>query len=214
MGKDSKTSYSQLKISSRYLYRNLSDYYDKVSARFDSRRCKVLSENFNGKQFLDFIPMKNFEYFVFCCPVDLNDYTDDEYSRSTKKIDFVIESCRKKSYEFSLGESMMFDNRKEMMMFAVITYVLNFLLQLNQDIDLELSTNSTTYLFKKLSELFKNCLGVSLSERYISNFIYSQFSKDCMKFKTVDSSDKLKNVSDCYVDDGTLVLMFEMPRRF
>ena len=219
--------FSRIKIGCRNSHRNMLDFfmahqtksfvYDlKKNRKYDEYVEKLKNDDFTCE---DFIPVERFDFVAYNCPVDSsNEKFKNEFVRACKKIDYVITRSLQTSYNVHLTEVELFSNTKTLLLAMVFSFVLEYLLQMNQEIDITLSKKSTDYL---LDTLFDRIVSRFFTEKtysqsgkrsYMKNLLYKVMSKQELEFETVNSWNKIQNICECVIEDDTLIVIFEMPR--
>ena len=142
----------------------------------------------------------------------------DEIDRAKNKIDYVVNKCLIAPYDFRLTE-LELANSKTLLFAKVFSYILEYILQMNQDIDIILSDEICDYLFEMIyDKVLIKYLGVnhySDSKKkiaYAKNIFFRVMSNDNFKFITINSWNSVQNINSCFVDMDTLNIEFEMPK--
>ena len=184
--------------------------------KYNAYIAKIKNDDFKCE---NFIPILKFDFVVSPCPVDMKDCENtDEIDRAKNKIDYVVNKCLIAPYDFRLTE-LELANSKTLLFAKVFSYILEYILQMNQDIDIILSDEICDYLFEMIyDKVLIKYLGVnhySDSKKkiaYAKNIFFRVMSNDNFKFITINSWNSVQNINSCFVDMDTLNIEFEMPK--
>lgn len=218
--------FSRIKIGCRNSHRNMLDFFMAHQTKtfvYDLQKSGKYDEYVNGlknSEFSceDFIPVDKLDFVAYICPVDSKSILRDESVRARKKIDYVIDRLLQISFNVHLTEVELFDgNTKSLLLAMTFSFVLEYLLQMNQDIDLVLSKSSVDYLLSSLYDRVISRFFISKEYgnkklSYMKSLLYKSISNDKLVFETVNSWNKIQNICECVIEDDTLTVMFEMPR--
>lgn len=218
--------FSRIKIGCRNSHRNMLDFFMAHQTKtfvYDLQKSGKYDEYVNGlknSEFSceDFIPVDKLDFVAYICPVDSKSILRDESVRARKKIDYVIDRLLQISFNVHLTEVELFDgNTKSLLLAMTFSFVLEYLLQMNQDIDLVLSKSSVDYLLSSLYDRVISRFFISKEYgnkklSYMKSLLYKSISNNKLVFETVNSWNKIQNICECVIEDDTLIVMFEMPR--
>lgn len=188
----------------------------KNKKKYDAYISNIKKENFVCE---NFVPILKFDFIIEPCPVDMDNRNNtDEIDRAKSKINYVIDRCLVNSYNMHLTE-LELASSKTLLLAMVFSYVLEYILQMNQEIDIILSKEITDYLFEQLYDrvMIKHFIEDKYSSKNkkiacVKKMMYKIFSSKEFKFVTIDSWNKVQNINSCFVDGDVLVVIFEMPR--